>query len=492
MFKKKGFTLIEIIVSLAIFAIISVGFLGMFTTVFINTYKTSEITENSFASQSIVEEKILDVKTKIENNNHSAIGLSTETITIFNELGSGYSKNISVYHLKEGVTGGRPIETLVSQIRPPSLVVPIITSNVEINAIKPAREDYPNIGMKSLLSIKAEEPVVDKPGFLIQHLYYWYKTNQKHYVKSLGPVFPDEYEIITSYTGKIITSVSDDYASKFVRLMITPVGEKGKMGSGYPSNEVLISGLPTNDNLLIHLDASMIDLGTDVSSDRVIRWKDIGGNRLSVSDSSPGNRPLISQHTVVDNEPHQVLGVERFASGSNQQLILNQDNTINAGKRNVTVYVVAKFDALNSISNNVTIIESRHNNQRYRWTFGTDENGQLLLHKQGSNTNDGQKRIVALNDSEFRTGEWSILRLDVYDDVIRIYNGLNLVEETYSFTATRENTSGLNQDVYSTPMRINFNNIGYSMSEILVYEGKQSDTDSQKVLEYLFTKFIGE
>ena len=66
--KKKGFTLIEIILSLAIFALISVGFLGMFSTVFINTYRSTEVTENAFFAQQQIEDQIADVKRDLENN----------------------------------------------------------------------------------------------------------------------------------------------------------------------------------------------------------------------------------------------------------------------------------------------------------------------------------------------------------------------------------------------------------------------------------------
>lgn len=60
-------TLIEIIVALAIFAIASVGFYGAFATIFINMYQSSQITENLFESQQLIEERIADVKLKLKN-----------------------------------------------------------------------------------------------------------------------------------------------------------------------------------------------------------------------------------------------------------------------------------------------------------------------------------------------------------------------------------------------------------------------------------------
>lgn len=488
--KNKGFTLIEIIVSLAIFAIISVGFLGMFTTVFINTYKTSEITENSFASQSLAEEAILDVKNKIDNNNHSNISQSSKTIKIFDELGTGYEKDIVVYHVKENVAGGRPIETFVAQNRPPKLIVPKITSDVRINANTTSMIPYPNIGMKNLLTVNAETPVVDQPGYLIQHLYYWYLSDQKHYIKSLPPSFPDAYAIIPAYTGNLISSITDEYKNKFIKLMVTPVGEKGQMGSGYTSNNVLISGLSVNDNLLIHLDASMIDLTADVDSNRVKQWNNISPIALNTIPSTGANRPAYTIDTIGVTDPHEVIEVTRSLTGSNQFLTIDANSTINSGKRNVTVYLVVKFDDENAITTNVPIIDTRYNNSTRKWTLGTNNDGQLELQKYGNNSN--QKRIVTIGETESRTGEWSILRLDVYDNQLSIKSNAIKENNQYIFDDVQTENNGLDRDIYSTPMRIYFNNVGYSMSEILVYEGKQSETDSQKVLEYLFTKFIRE
>lgn len=490
--KNKGFTLIEIIVSLAIFAIISVGFLGMFTTVFINTYKTSKITENSFASQSVVEDKILEVKNKIDNDAQNTIDITPTTVTIFDELGVNFKKVITVYHIKEGVSGGRPIETYVTQTRAPKLIVPKITSTVTITANTLAVEPYPNLGMKSNLTLNAATPVVDKPGYLIQHLYYWYRSNQTQYVKSLVPEFPAEYEIIPAYTGKVISTITDDYANRFVQLMITPVGEKGQMGSGYPSNNVLISGLSVNNDLLIHLDASMIDLSKDVTAGRVVRWKDIGPKALSVSDSNSANRPQIDEHIVYDSVPHKVLGVSRNSTGSTQQLTIQSNNTINTGKTNVTAYVAIKFASVNAVTVNVPIIDSNSSGTTNEWSLGTNATGQLQLNKQGTNNNTSQNRYIALSETNFKNDAWSILRLDIYTNVIRIYNGLTLVGETYNFTETKENSTSLSSNFNLTPFQVIFNNVGYSVGEVLVYEGQQSTADSQKVLDYLYKKFIGE
>src|SRR5690554_5595540 len=317
---KKAFTLIEIIVSLAIFAIISAGFYSLFASVFINTYNTSQITENSFASQSAVEDAILDVKTKISNNDHGSITNDTEVYTLFSSFGSSFEKDVTVYKVLESVEGTRPIETYVAQTRPPQLIVPNITSDVRIAARTLSEVNYPNIGMKQTLTINADEPVTDNPGYLIQHLYYWYKSGGRDYIKSEPPIFPDNYAIIPEYTAKVISSVNDSYANSFVKLLVTPVGEKGQMGNSYPSNDLLISGMPVNDNLLMNLDASMIDLVTDVSSNRVIRWNDIGPYSIPGSNSNTNNRPLISEHLVGSDTTHKVLGIQKSLPGSNQYL----------------------------------------------------------------------------------------------------------------------------------------------------------------------------
>ena len=102
----NGFTLIEIIVSLAIFALISVSFLTMFSTVFISTYRTSEITEETFMVQKLLENEILDIKSKLENDLHAEITTTPADYVIFDSLGSNYTRTVTAYPVNFALANG--------------------------------------------------------------------------------------------------------------------------------------------------------------------------------------------------------------------------------------------------------------------------------------------------------------------------------------------------------------------------------------------------
>jgi prepilin-type N-terminal cleavage/methylation domain-containing protein len=253
---NKGFTLVEVILSLAIFSIISVGFLGMFSSVYINTFKSTVVTENAFLAQRQIEDQIAVVKSSLEKNTPPT-GLTSSTVTLFS--GSNL-RNVIVYHLRQSVTTDQVIDTLVASSRPPQLLVPNITSTVTIAAFSgTTKKDYPNIGMPSLSVDLGTTLVVDNPGLLIRYLYYWYISNPGYYITNTPPAFPDNYEIIAEHTTDTIPSIPTTYGGRFLKLVVTPVGEKGQMGTSVQSNALYISGIPINDNLIFNLDASYIN-----------------------------------------------------------------------------------------------------------------------------------------------------------------------------------------------------------------------------------------
>ena len=63
--KRKGFTLVEVIVSLAILGIISISFLGAISSHFTYMTSTKKITQNTFKAQEMMENEIDDAKVRV-------------------------------------------------------------------------------------------------------------------------------------------------------------------------------------------------------------------------------------------------------------------------------------------------------------------------------------------------------------------------------------------------------------------------------------------
>lgn len=487
---KKGMTLVEIIIALAIFAIISVGFYSVFATVFINMYQTSRVTESAFLSQQEIEESILDVKTKLKNGLVSQVTQSRVSVSLF--TGSN-QRSVFAYHLSETMVNGKVVETLVAENRPPQLRVPVITSNIVIATFRgTTRDDYPNIASRSQLVINlvGGTPTVNDEGLLIQHLYYWYISKLGFYTPSNPPLFPDDYEILAGYTSKDILTIPESFSGRFLKLMVTPVGEKGAMGNSVLSNDLFISPLPVYSSLLLHYDASWINksVTTQFSSDRVQRWLDIGPFR-SASANPSGSLPTLSTHEYSQELIKRTYGVVRSASSGTQQLITSSNSTINTGRTSVTVYFVSNFSTTNGAANNVDILVARDGNNQDKFVLRTSSvvgsEGQLELVKWNNTTT-----VRVINTSDYRTDQWEIVKLEVYNNRLSINHKVSNVDNVYSFVNSVANTSfSTTRSIILTPFRMNFAQ-GYTIGEVLIYNGVVSSSDEQLILKYLYEKYM--
>lgn len=487
---RKGMTLVEIIIALAIFAIISVGFYSVFATVFINMYQTSRVTESAFLSQQEIEDNILDVKTKLKNGLISQVTQERVSVSLFS---GANQRSIFAYHLIESMVNGKVVETLVAENRPPQLQVPIITSDVVIATYRgTTRDDYPNIASRSQLVINlvGGNPTVNDEGLLIQHLYYWYISKLGYYTPSNPPLFPDDYEILAGYTSKDILNIPETFSGRFLKLMVTPVGEKGAMGNSVLSNDLFISPLPVYSSLLLHYDASWIrkNISTEYSSDRVQRWLDIGPFK-SASANPSGSLPTLSTHEYNQELIKRTFGVVRSGSSGTQQLITSTNSTINTGRTSVTVYFVSKFSTTNGAANNVDILVSRDGNNRDKFVLRTSNasglEGQLELVKWNNTST-----VSVTNGSNYRTDQWEIVKLEVYSNRLSINHGVAAADDVFTFVNSVANTSyNTTRSIILTPFKMNFAQ-GYTIGEVLIYDGVVNSSDEQLILKYLYEKYM--
>lgn len=493
--KVKGFTLIEIIISLAIFALISVGFLSMFSTVFVSTYRTSIITEETFETQKTLESMIMDIKTKLEHNEHASINVTPVDYVVFNSLGSNYRRTVKAYPVNASLSNGQIVESLVSQTRPPQLIVPVINSPVIITANTTVQVPYPNIGMKQLLSINGQTPTnISNPGYLIHMLNYWYRTTNKYYTPYLPPTFPDDFQIIPGYTDKVIPVITDEYSGKFVQLLMTPVGEKGQMGQSVPSNALLISSMPVNNNLLLHMDASFIDTtsSTEVISglSRVRQWKDISSNPMTVVTTSNNNASpeFVIEELGVDNL-RRIISVQKNSTNSTQTLANTSTIT---GKLNLTMYFAVRFQGdpdgtTMGVAPNVVLFNINSANSTNKALIQTDADGLLEVRRIGNNTS--TTRVAKIGE-EFRTGEWAVFKVDLLNSRTALYSVLTLDSSgNYLFENSSVNNTSISDTMNINRFLVNFA-FGYNVGEVMIFDGEQSSEDSQAILKYLYEKYI--
>lgn len=480
--RNQGFTLIEVIISLAIFAIISVGFYGMFSTVFINTYQAFNITNSAFLAQSDMEEAIRDVKAKIENNDHSNISQTTKTVSIFDGTNS---RSVVAYQVDATMSNGQVIQTLVSQTRPPELIAPKINQSISITANTTQVINYPNEGQRSNLSINSVYPAsIANESYLIQMLYYWYQSKNTYYISN-PPEHTDGFEILPGYTSSLIPVSPTNSAGRFYQLVMTPVGEKGKMGDSVISNSIYISPFTENSNIVYHLDASRINTNdtnqvrVSTESDWFVRrWDNmiVDGVTGNVQ-STINNQPKINVvgFDYGDSYSHDIYALQ--GTSQNSSIITSQTSTRYS---DATVYLAIKVENENNLANKV-ILESNSSTNGRKFLLSINGNNKLVLDRYRRNNSNNLESHVS-NQNYISDTDWQIIKLEVWSRSLRIYvNGLGDGSETWTKTT---------DDMSLSNLRVNFlENV--QIGELIVFTSRHNEgSDSETaVYNYLNNKF---
>lgn len=340
MLNKKGLTLIEVIVSIAILGILAVSFLPLFT----NHYKwiietKTKITQDAFKAQKGIEENINKIKTamlegNIESDKYNDLGISKKisSIKLFNDEFSSYSERYfpNAYETMVTLGGRERLVAIVGDKRLPELPVPtidIVSLKFMKNDIESGTKveyfDYENIRLQAISNMSKNpqnsfnryrhEWFVSKPGFNIPVPAVG-NIDEDFDLGAIYPRFPEDYEAIpisselnNSYTFKnsnerIITGVLRNnvvkkYPGRHILYTITPYAKSLKKGSTSVRLPLFLSGPNTTRNLKYHLDASTIlkgdiynnktnPYGSIVFEDNVYYLKNWKNNRPSIESAN--------------------------------------------------------------------------------------------------------------------------------------------------------------------------------------------------------------
>lgn len=347
--KSKGFTLVEVIISLAILGIIAVSFLGAISSHFTYMTSTKKITQNTFKAQEMMEDEIDVAKERV-----IAPSATLEKTKIFNSDLGGIEVKYEELKISHN---NKEYYTLVSNIRPDplemisleSIGIKLMQGTIQINN---DYYGYPTDKFSIVGNFNNDSKY--KWDHMLNQV-EWYISSDKFNIplpknQSAGlnddegyyyPIFPRDYEIFSNETiYKFGASESSfpyikDIAGRHIIYAVTPAAKSGKLGYQKISKPIFISGLPITDNLITHLDASYIDVlsgtaeaqksGTDYLLNR---WYDISSiNGISApgeSTSSPDNasKPIVNR-TVVDD---QFIG-QYVKFDSNKYVQINQGSS---------------------------------------------------------------------------------------------------------------------------------------------------------------------
>jgi len=376
---KKGFTLIEIIVSIALLGIISVGMLSAMTSEFSLLKGTQKITEDVSSVQQKMELEISDVKKAVQS------AATSQGKTLYTLFTGANQRSVYGYPREFEVSIGntsRMLFTIIADNRMPEFEVASASINIDFsngNKIIYAYKDTPSLYVKSTTTLDDPENVN------LTNIYRWYVSRKGFYIPSPRdsnpteiengtkyPRFPDDYSIIPGVSTTNLINIASSYTGRHIICTVTPAARSGKMGATAVSKPVLLSGLPVINDLWVHLDASMISKDDVISvvSGVVKTWPDISGRVKNATQTTNNNRPSINEvyvGDVIDKGLQYETFVKYLAfDGSNDVLTANigsldlNDMTVfvvarNSGAKDFIINQNGAFNGLITIASNGTI-----------------------------------------------------------------------------------------------------------------------------------------
>lgn len=181
--KEKGFTLIEVVISLAIISLALVSFVSLFSQSLILTDRGSEITQEIFDHQEIIENEIVRVKKGFVDGSISA----DDTISIFYD---DYQSEVDVKIITEEINGNRKFETLVSNVEVLTPALPDVVFNIGVYpSINSSTEVFPwyddNVVIRVDYTLK-NDPVI------FNNRIRWFQSKED----VINPSFQSEYDKI--------------------------------------------------------------------------------------------------------------------------------------------------------------------------------------------------------------------------------------------------------------------------------------------------------
>ena len=390
--KRRGFTLVEVIVSMAVLGIIAISFLGAISSHFTYMMSTKKITQNAFKAQEEMEDEIDDAKVRVRNP-----AAALEKMKIFtSDLGGIEVKyeEVKISH------NNKDYYTLVSNVMPDALE----SIKLESIGIK-LMQGSSQVGDDYYGYAKDSFSVVG--NFNNNNLYKWdHLLNQVEWYISTGkyniplpknqsvsldddevhyyPIFPRDYEIFSNETvykfgaSQNTFPYIEDIAGRHIIYTVTPAAKSGKLGERKISKPVYLSGLTVTDNLITHLDASYIDVLSDTTEAQKIgenymlkTWYDISSiigrtsPNESASQTNSSLRPLVSRSAAEDAYIGQYVS---FDTGKYVQISQGSSGG------QVTIYTVVRNRSSESsiyISNgsNKLSIDGAEEGDGYQWNI---------------------------------------------------------------------------------------------------------------------------
>lgn len=384
-------TLIEIVIAIAILSILAAVFVTSMATYFRFMSDGRGMTQDVFSAQRVLEENIESIKYSIFNGVDPDSGKSTDVnFTLFS---GAYQREVEGYKTEATISSTRKLVTIVGsdQLVYPVPTIENIALTIRKNGVNQSGNFEYALKYEPNLSLRGTFNLVDPESVFLVNRHEWFvsrkgftipvETNTalitEGEVGRLYPVFPNDYDLIPiqGVTNQLnqndFSSLISDYAGRHIVFTSSPFALSGKKGVTIFSQPIYLHGPTVTDNLVLHLDSSMIskdttksDINVSGETISVNTWNDLSGNNNHVTTvgTSP---PLLKE---VQYQDDVFAWGKTLAQNGSVFTSLAKSSFNNSPSSEMTVIIVAKINGTNPS----TAIVSGND-----WDFGWNGDGDL-------------------------------------------------------------------------------------------------------------------
>lgn len=525
---NEGFTLVEVILCIALLGLISVTFIPAFSNYFNwMIFTKNNITKSAFVSQGEMEinlnelEDALRKGEDLQENGEYKYGITKKIDNVqlfkdeFNDVNRQYP---SIYQIESSNESGRKFIAWVGDKRLPELPVPTVEAkslkfsqgNIDLSS----KFEYASLsnlilkGFSEMISNPSNSAYrhrcdwfVSKPGYIVPE----FNIESDHDTELVLPRFPDDYISLPIYSevGTTITEfhhvleneILQKYSGRHILFTVTPYAKSLKKGYTSVSSPLYIYGPNFTTNLVVHLDASTLDLNDSSSiingEFRVKNWKNNSPtSNINATQTTQANMPIITRLSNVPNPtlatPFQIddegnISVWGRALGNLDSNMSNMkiSSSSNILSQNFSMFIVLrKVDSPLSPQISQSIIQGSNGSNKL-WSLdwvGEPSNPRLAI-------------VTESNKVEFistiNLGEWYLVHVNVQSNILLEATSLKKNSD-HSLIASGAKSLSNNTRVID----INWN--GVEIAEILIYNGNINIEDLNSVKEFLISKYNPE
>ncbi len=277
--KRKGFTLVEVLIAMMVLAMVSVVFLGMFSGAYSLQMREKGITQKTFSLQEKIEQEIESKKKEvfeyvnIPAYNGGVFGLNNFNVGAYAVAVPGENHDFYTIIAK---TNNTSFAEVVPQISSLDLKYKFGASDIiQRYAYIPTKdEDKMSVTISPMLGTTTD---------LQHYMVYWYASNPWFAIPNVDnifkvnnaqvfPYFPDDYELVHQQMHSLKSSEINlpvklelgaselkKLGGRHIVVSAVPVTKLALFGKEKHTDPIFLHSVEKTDDLLLHFDASVVD-----------------------------------------------------------------------------------------------------------------------------------------------------------------------------------------------------------------------------------------